>query len=196
MRCKKRQIYLCYSFQGGANFVGGTGSVSTVLSGLCYKHSARSIHLSRVPLTLYQYNDAITLSLPTELFMLLSSCTLSSMWQNTCLSSTCKLCLSYHAIYIPKISDTAVKVCDELQHSYIREMTIGRNAFPDKILFIKNDMSFSDPYDVCPNILSLMTTVLKKKSKFGTKGPTLHLCCSNCFLHFCSNKVLFWKEWW
>ena len=49
-------------------------------------------------------------------------------------------------------------------------MTIGRNAFPDEILFIKNDMSFSDPYDVCPNILSLMTTVLKKKSKFGTKG--------------------------
>ena len=62
-RCKKRQIwqtYLCYSFQGGANFWTmhrtWTWTVSTVLLGLWYQHCGHSTD---------QYNDIRT---PTKKF--------------------------------------------------------------------------------------------------------------------------------
>ena len=55
-RCKKRQIwqiYLCYFFQGGANFL--------TMLGLCYQHCGHST--DRKIISIQQYNNIIS---PTE----------------------------------------------------------------------------------------------------------------------------------
>ena len=68
------------------------------------------------------------------------------------LSLSCKTCLSYHVIYLPKVTNTVVKTIRKVFYTPTQwAMYMGRNASSVKIITSIKYKILRVPYDVRPN---------------------------------------------
>ena len=111
------------------------------------------------------------------------------MWQNTCLSLSCKTYLPYNGIYLPEVSISLSRIPAKITSSLLWAMYIGRNASLAKIItnIEFEHLGSMSQYDVRPN---KSASLLFRKSKFGVNFLVVN-CASVLFKWLFASLVQF-----